>query len=84
MYCLIIIEKKKLNCHGMLCFLVFVIVCFPLGLIITVVTLQYSVTVLSCYVMLKTALCCSLIITLITRILDTFMFRLYMSLKTTL
>ena len=72
MYCLIIIENK-LNYHGMLCFLVFVIVCFPLGLIITVVTLQNSVTVLCCYVILKNILSCSLIITLMTEILFTFM-----------
>ena len=68
----------------MLCFLVFVIVCSPLGLIITVVTLKNSVTVLCCYVILKIALCCSFIITLITGILDTFMFRLNMCLKMTL
>ena len=56
----------------------------PLGLIITVFTLQNSVTVLCCYVTLKTTLLCSLIIALIARILETFMFRLNMCLKITL
>ena len=61
-----------------------VIITPPLGLIITTVTLQDCVTVFSCYVSLKTTLCCSLIITLITRILYTFMLGLNMNLKTTL
>ena len=61
--------------------LVFVKLLFPLGLIITVVTLQDSVTVLCCYVTLKTTLCCSFIITLITRVLETFMFRQNMCMK---
>ena len=45
----------------------------PLGLIITEFTLKNVVTVLCCYVNLKITLRCSLIIALITRILDAFM-----------
>ena len=70
--------------HRDVSFLVFVIVASPLCLIVTGVTLENCVTVLCRYVTLKTTLLCSLIITLITRILDTFMFRLNMFLKTTL
>ena len=65
----------------MSCFLVPIIFWSPLGLIIAVVKLQNIITV-SCFNMnLKTSLCCSLIITLIARMLDTFMFRLNTCLK---
>ena len=56
----------------------------PLGLIITEFTLQNIITVLCCYVSLKITLSCSLIITLITRILYTIMYRPNMCLKVTL
>ena len=56
-------------------FLVCIIMAPPLGLIITEITLQNIITVLCCYVIPKSTLLCSLIITLITRILDAFMFR---------
>ena len=56
----------------------------PLGLVITEFTEENIITVLCCYVTLKIALLCSLVITLITRILDTFVDRLNMSLKTIL
>ena len=80
----IITFSKKLNGNGMSCSLVTVIVLSPLGLIITVVTLQNIITVFCRNVTLKITLFCSLIITLITRILDTFMYRLNMFLKTAL
>ena len=51
---------------------------------VSLLTLQNIIAVFCCHVTLKTHLHCSLIITLITRILDTFMFRLHMCLKTTL
>ena len=66
--------RQRLDRH--VDFLVFIIISPPLGLIITEFTLKNIITVLCCYVSLKTTLLRSLIITLITRILDTFMFRL--------
>ena len=60
---------------------VFVVFRSPLCLIVTVLTLQNCVTVLPRYVSLKMMLVCSLIITLITRILDSFMYTLNMGLK---
>ena len=58
--------------NGIVSFLVGIIMLPPLGLIFTEFTLQNIITVLCCYVYLKTIVLCSLIITLITRILDTF------------
>ena len=61
--------------NGAVNFLVCIIIGPPLGLIITEFTLENNFTVLCCYVSLKMTLLCSLIITVITRILDTFMYR---------
>ena len=61
--------------HRNVSFLVSVILWPPLCLIVTVLTLQNCVTVLSWYVSLEMNLLCSLIVTLITRILDSPMFR---------
>ena len=65
-------------------FLVFIVINPPLSLIITEFALQNIITVLSCYVILKTTLCWRLIIALIIRIPDSSMFRLNMSLKISL
>ena len=51
------------------------VVSSPLCRISTVLTLQNSVTMLCWYVSQKVTLFCSLIITMSTRILDTFMYR---------
>ena len=69
----IFIPAENLNFD--MSFLVFVQIVSPLGLIITVVTLQNIIAVLCGNVTLKTTSFCSLIITLITGILDTFMLR---------
>ena len=49
----------------------------PLGLITTDFTLENIITVLCCYVFLKTSSLCSLIFTLITGKPDTYMFFKY-------
>ena len=65
-------------------FLMSVIMTPPLGLIIAMVAPQDGVTVFCCHVILEITLICSLIITLSTMILDTFMYGLNMFLKITL
>ena len=51
---------------------------------VSLLTLQNIIAVFCCHVTLKTHLHCSLIITQITRIVNTCMSKLYMSLKNTM